>query len=223
MASFCISCFSNNIPFSESWRKERREKGEQIEWQEGCKSTFEWREGRILNSVSKPHAQRQEERGVGETMPSQNRLLLPCPVGWCRVTLRGARHQGCGHKGACMWDAHTGQQTHLYKDKDLAPPPCWQQHPSNPTSPVPRAHSCLCPISMGEQWQEQDGSPAPGLPGTGCLSTVSKAMFPTRLFSCQGPWCHQCFPRSEKKQAPALCEGSDSQREHLPYLGVPPG
>jgi len=41
VAFFCVACFSDTVPISESWRKERAEE-EQIKRQRACKLAFGW-------------------------------------------------------------------------------------------------------------------------------------------------------------------------------------
>lgn len=83
-ASFCTACFSNNVPISESWRKERAEKGEKIKRKQGCESAFDWRGGRVLTSVNKPHCPLQDEHGVEET-PHHVWCGLPSHSQWARA------------------------------------------------------------------------------------------------------------------------------------------
>lgn len=65
MASFCVARFLNNVPISESWRKERAEEGEQIKGQRDCKRAFAWWGGRVNPHHPKAH-------GMEETMLSRS-------------------------------------------------------------------------------------------------------------------------------------------------------
>lgn len=154
-ASFCITRFSNHVPISESWRKERAEEGEQIKWQRACKHAGSWWGGRVPSGMDNPHHPKAEARRMEESVLSQSRwpaagagpgrdrgnmaLGLCCPMQWGDTgCLQGepSTRTPHGQEGGWGCDAHAGQQIRNDQDTDLSPQFRWQQNPlSHPSCP----------------------------------------------------------------------------------------